>query len=126
MAVTVVTIVFYVRSYTNYNRQLNECDATTTGVVYTQRSTGRSSFLLKDFGARFVVEDMTYHANGVNDIEPDYGETVQIHYKSSDPSVAYAGSRPERMNTFVMIIFVFSGVMTAFAMIKLLVKGEDL
>ena len=124
MAVTAVTIFFYVRSNSRHNRLLSECDSTTTGVVYTQRSTGRSTFSSKNFGAQFNVDGGTYHTYGVNDIEPQYGETVQIHYKSTDPSVAYAGSRPTKMNTFEMIIFVFFGVMTSYAMINLLVKGE--
>ena len=119
LIVTAVTVFFLVRGITNSNRLIKECDAKTIGVVYTYPSSVRSSGFFTSFGARYSVNDVTFHARGDDGTTHQYGDTVQIHYMSTNPSVSYAGTRPARMNSFFAVLIIFCGVMTAYGMIRL-------
>ena len=118
LLIAAVTGYFYVSGIIRSSYLRSVCTERTSGQVYTYRHTGRSSFFFKDFGAAFVVNDITYHATGVDGRIHDYGDVVTVHYDPSDPRNAYSGTDPARLNDFVGILLIFSGAMTCLAAVK--------
>ncbi len=122
--VVAVTVYFYVTGLINSNRLKAQCTETTTGEVYTYEYSGKSRGLYQSFGARYTVDDVTYHASGSDGRGHNPGEHVQIHYDPNNHSISYAGHGPARLGEIPAFLFVFAGAMTMFACIKLLVTGK--
>lgn len=121
-AIVVVIAYYYIKDFAEYRYLKTECDQVTTGEVYTYAHSGRHSST--NTGVRFEVDGNVYHAWGTDGHFHNSGEIISVHYKSGDPSVCYSGNNPTRMSTLFAMLFIISGLLTMFACIKMLVRGE--
>ena len=124
LIITTVYGIFYVMSFSKAVQLKKECDVLTNGEVYTNTYAGRSTDFKEVFGASYIVDNMTYHAKGRDIISHHPGDIVTIHYKQSDPSVAYAGESPKRMSDLGAILIFLAGGLTIFGAIKQLIKEK--
>lgn len=111
IVIIVLTVVFCVVGNDVYNnRRLINCTAVTTGKV-TDLSrpgvapSGRSLVTTSDYSvsATFTVNGITYSCRGRTDRLLSMGGEVEVHYSSSDPSLAYCGTGPRSAFSSAMI-----------------------
>lgn len=120
----VVFAFFYARSFAKAVQLKDECDAQTQGEVYTNPVSGKSLDFKERVGARYTVDGATYQAKGADSISHHPGEIITIHYKQSDPSVAYAGESPKRMSDILAILVFLSCSLMIFGVVKQLISRD--
>lgn len=122
--IMVVFGFFYARSFANAVKLKNECNTTTDGEVYTNPYNGRSTDFRERVGARFTVDGVSYRASGVDIVTHHSGDIVPVHYKQGDPSVAYAGTDPQRMSDLFAILVFMSCSLAIFGVVKQLISQK--